>query len=70
MGRAVTIRDGRVGAQGRRGEDYAVAGRDGTVHLPQDVLRLLPPGTLVGVAPQPGGTALLVPARADVEGVQ
>jgi putative ABC transport system ATP-binding protein len=60
--RTVTIRDGRVGAEGRRGEDYAVVGRDGTVHLPQEVLRMLPPGTLVGVEPQPDGTVLLVPA--------
>lgn len=66
MGRTVTIRDGRVGAEGRRGEDYAVVGRDGTVHLPQDVLRLLPPGSLVGVEPQPDGTVLLVPARSPV----
>jgi putative ABC transport system ATP-binding protein len=63
MGRTVTIRDGRVGAEGRRGEDYAVVGRDGTVHLPQEALRLLPPGSLVGVEPQPDGTVLLVPAR-------
>jgi putative ABC transport system ATP-binding protein len=63
MGRTVTIRDGRVGAEGRRGEDYAVIGRDGTVHLPQEVLRLLPPGSLVAVEPQPDGTVLLVPAR-------
>ncbi|GAA3257947.1 ABC transporter ATP-binding protein [Dactylosporangium siamense] len=62
MGRTVTIRDGRVGAEGRRGEDYAVVGRDGTVHLPQEALRLLPPGSLVGVEPQPDGTVLLVPA--------
>jgi hypothetical protein len=46
-----------------------VIGRDGTVHLPQDVLRMLPPGTLVGVEPQPDGTVLLVPARANLEGV-
>jgi hypothetical protein len=45
-------------------------GRDGTVHLPQDVLRALPPGTLVGVEPQPGGTVPPAPARANVEGVQ
>jgi putative ABC transport system ATP-binding protein len=62
MGRTVTIRDGRVGAEGRRGEDYAVVGRDGTVHLPQEVLRTVPPGTLLGVEPQPDGTVLLVPA--------
>ncbi len=63
MGRTITIRDGRVGAEGRRGEDFAVVGRDGTVHLPPEVLRTLPPGTLVGVEPQPDGTVLLVPAR-------
>ncbi len=62
MSRTVTIRDGRVGAEGRRGEDYAVVGRDGTVHLPTDVLRLLPPGTLLGVEAQPDGTVLLIPA--------
>jgi ABC-type lipoprotein export system ATPase subunit len=61
MGRTVTIRDGRVGAEGRRGEDFAVVGRDGTVHLPQEVLAMLPPGTLVSLEPQPDGTVLLVP---------
>jgi putative ABC transport system ATP-binding protein len=62
MSRTVTIRDGRVGAEGRRGEDYAVVGRDGTIHLPADVLRLVPPGTLLGVEAQPDGTVLLIPA--------
>ncbi|MHB8394997.1 MAG: ABC transporter ATP-binding protein, partial [Candidatus Dormibacteria bacterium] len=33
MPRTVTIRDGRVGAEGRRGEEYAVVGRDGSVQL-------------------------------------
>ena len=69
MGRTVTIRDGRVGAEGRRGEDWSVVGRDGTVHLPPEVLRVLPPGTLVGVEPQPDGTVLLTPAdRSTVDG--
>jgi ABC-type lipoprotein export system ATPase subunit len=62
MGRTVTIRDGRVGAEGRRGEDYAVVGHDGTIHLPQDVLRLVPPGTLLDVEARVDGTVLLVPA--------
>src|SRR4030095_2353093 len=31
LGRAVTIRDGRVGAEGRGGEDFAGGGRGGTV---------------------------------------
>jgi ABC-type lipoprotein export system ATPase subunit len=47
--RTVTIRDGRVGAEGRHGEEYAVVGRDGSLHLPPDVLDLLPPDSLVRV---------------------
>ena len=43
-------------------QTWSVVGRDGTVHLPPDVLRVLPPGTLVGVEPQPDGTVLLTPA--------
>jgi len=62
LGRTVTIRDGRVGAEGRLGEEYAVVGRDGTVHLPQDVLRAMPPGTLLRVELQSNGTVLLNPA--------
>jgi len=46
LGRTVTIRDGRVGAEGRGGEDYVVVGRDGFVQLPADVLDVLPPGSL------------------------
>jgi ABC-type lipoprotein export system ATPase subunit len=49
LGRTVTIRDGRVGAEGRAGEEFAVVGRDGTLQLPQDVLDLLPPGSLTQV---------------------
>ena len=37
--RTVTIRDGRVGGEGRRGEDYAVVSADGSLPLPDDVLR-------------------------------
>jgi ABC-type lipoprotein export system ATPase subunit len=48
--RTVTIRDGRVGAEGRQGREYAVVGRDGSVHLPPDVLDLLPPDSLVRVS--------------------
>ena len=61
MGRTVTIRDGRVGAEGRRGEDFAVVGRDGSIHLPHDVLDVFSPGTLVEVLLEPDGTARLVP---------
>lgn len=47
--RTVTIRDGRVGAEGRHGREYAVIGRDGTLQLPPDVLEALPPGTLLEI---------------------
>lgn len=61
MARTVTIRDGRVGAEGRRGEDYLIVGRDGAVHLPQELLDLHPPGTLMRAEARPDGTILLVP---------
>jgi putative ABC transport system ATP-binding protein len=62
MGRTVTIRDGRVGAEGRRGEEYAVVGRDGTVSLPPEVRGAVTPGTLLRVHLRPDGTVLLEPA--------
>jgi ABC-type lipoprotein export system ATPase subunit len=46
LGRTVTIRDGRVGAEGRAGEEYIVVGRDGTIQLPDDLQAVLPPGSL------------------------
>src|SRR6185436_13461824 len=49
LGRVVTIRDGRVGAEGRDGEDFAVVAGDGTVQLPPDVLEMHPAGTLFTV---------------------
>jgi ABC-type lipoprotein export system ATPase subunit len=56
--RTVTIRDGRVGAEGRDGTEYAVVGRDGSVHLPPEVLDLLPPDSLVRVTRRPYGVDL------------
>jgi putative ABC transport system ATP-binding protein len=47
--RTVTIRDGRVGAEGRRGEEFAVVSRDGSLTLPPDVLERVPPGSLLKV---------------------
>jgi putative ABC transport system ATP-binding protein len=46
LGRTVTIRDGRVGSEGRAGEDYVVVARDGTIQLPPELLDALPPGSL------------------------
>jgi ABC-type lipoprotein export system ATPase subunit len=60
MGRTVTIRDGRVGAEGVRGEDFAVVGRDGSLHLPPEVLEVYRAGTLVRVELQPDRTVRLV----------
>jgi ABC-type lipoprotein export system ATPase subunit len=49
LGRAVTIRDGRVGAEGRDGRDFAVVAGDGTIQLPPEVLERFPAGTLFTV---------------------
>ena len=69
LDRTVGMRDGRVGAEGHRGEEYAVVGRDGSVQLPVDVLDLLPPGSLAKVVRHAGSVELL-PAdpRADGSG--
>jgi len=65
MGRTVTIRDGRVGAEGRMGgADYSVVGRDGSLHLPPEVLQVFVPGSLVAVVLEADGTARLLPADA------
>jgi putative ABC transport system ATP-binding protein len=58
LGRAVTIRDGRVGAEGRDGQDFAVVAGDGTVQLPPDVLGLYPPGALFTVDHEDGIVSL------------
>jgi putative ABC transport system ATP-binding protein len=44
MDRTVSIRAGRVGAEGRGGVEYAVVGPTGLVQLPADALEVLPPG--------------------------
>ena len=47
--RTVTIRDGRVGAEGRSGEEYAVVSADGSLPLPAAAVDEFPPGALVRV---------------------
>ncbi|MGC5286375.1 ABC transporter ATP-binding protein [Micromonospora sp. DT231] len=49
LGRAVTIRDGRVGAEGRDGRDFAVVAGDGTIQLPPEAFAAFPAGTLFEV---------------------
>ena len=59
LGRAVTIRDGRVGAEGRDGQDFAVVAGDGTVQLPPEILGEYPPGTLFTVEHVDGAVTLV-----------
>ncbi len=66
LGRAVTIRDGRVGAEGRDGQDFAVVAGDGTVQLPPEVLGSYPPGTLFTVQ-QVEGEVTLVPSSHEAQ---
>jgi putative ABC transport system ATP-binding protein len=56
--RTVTIRDGKIGGEGRLGEEYAVVTADGFLPLPPHVE--LAPGTLVRFRPTPEGF-LVVP---------
>ena len=64
MARTVTIRDGRVGAEGHGGEEYLVVARDGSIQLPMDLLEVLPPGSLARAVKTADGVEL---RRADVE---
>ncbi|MCK2220697.1 ATP-binding cassette domain-containing protein [Actinomadura sp. ATCC 31491] len=58
LGRTVTIRDGRVGAEGRRGEDFVVVGREGAVQVPPEYHHLLPPGSMARIEELRDGIAL------------
>lgn len=58
LGRTITIRDGRVGAEGLAGEEYVVVGRDGTLQLPADLTDLFPPGSLARAERQEDGVFL------------
>ena len=59
LGRTVTIRDGRVGAEGHAGQDFLVVSRDGSVQLPIEVLEsALPPGSLARAIPTAEGVEL------------
>lgn len=63
--RTITIRDGRVGGEGRSGEEYAVITADGFLPLPGHIRGALPPGTLVRIEDQEGGY-LIVPQPAHI----
>jgi putative ABC transport system ATP-binding protein len=49
MPRVLTIRDGRVGSEGRDGEEFAVVAEDGTIQLPPHIRKRIPPHSLLRV---------------------
>ena len=57
--RTVTIRNGRIGAEGRAGEEFAVVTADGSLPLPPEVLEAVPPGTLLRVRETTTGLELV-----------
>lgn len=59
--RTVTIRDGRVGVEAHRGEEYAVVDGSGSVQLPPDALAVLPPNSRVKVVVTPSVVELHPP---------
>ncbi|MCW2758593.1 MAG: transporter related protein [Nocardioidaceae bacterium] len=57
--RTVTIRDGRVGGEGRSGEEFSVVTADGFLPIPVHVREDLTPGTLVRFHPTDAGYLLI-----------
>lgn len=57
--RTMTIRDGRIGLEGRRGVELAVVGQDGSVQLPPDLRSEFPPGSLVRIRRLDGSVELV-----------
>jgi putative ABC transport system ATP-binding protein len=64
LARTITIRDGRVGAEGRLGTQYAVIDGSGSVQLPPEILEWFPPQTRLIVERHEDGIALR-PERED-----
>jgi ABC-type lipoprotein export system ATPase subunit len=58
LGRTVTIRDGRVGGEGREGREYVVVSPHGTITLPPELLEELPAGSLAEATRADGGVVL------------
>ena len=58
MPRSITIRNGRIGSEGRHGFDYAVVDEDGAVHIPDDLAAEFPAGRLVAFEEAEGGLLL------------
>ena len=66
--RTVTMKGGRVGAEGHGGSEYAVVGEDGVLHLPGHIAAEWPPGTLVRFEDDEQGRIIVT--RASSEGSQ
>ncbi len=47
MPRSITIRNGRIGSEGRHGSDFGVVDEDRTIHIPEEMAETFPAGTLV-----------------------
>lgn len=67
--RAVTIRDGRVSSEVRRGEVFGVIDRGGTVQLPSDVLERLRPNSRIRIVHTESGVELRDPDAAAHQGL-
>ena len=57
--RTITMKGGRVGAEGRDGAEYVVIGSEGVLHLPAQLVEQWPAGTLVRIEPETVDTLLL-----------
>lgn len=67
FGRTVTMKGGRVGAEGRDGSEYVVVGADGVLHLPAQVSAEWPQGTLVRIEEDgPDRLVITRPGEADL----
>ena len=58
MPRSITIRNGRIGSEGRHGLDFGVVDEDGAVHIPDELAERFPAGMLVQFEEQPDGVLL------------
>jgi putative ABC transport system ATP-binding protein len=65
MPRSITIRNGRIGSEGRHGLDFGVVDEDGAVHIPDELGARFPAGSLVQFEETADGVLLrLVDERA------
>jgi ABC-type lipoprotein export system ATPase subunit len=66
--RTITIRDGRIGAEGRDGEEFAVVGRDGSLQLPPHIREMIPFGALLRVSVDDNAVITIEPVAGNDRG--